>query len=280
LRGANERLKNNFLTSIKMFTGLIELRDSKLAGHSRRVAELSRRLAQALALNNRETQEIFVSGLLHAIGKVGFADELLSTPVASMTPRQLDTYRKHPARAEQLLMPLGELKGAVDIIGAQLELHDGSGYPQGLSGRHIPLGARILAVASDYCGLLVGRLESKPFTQQQARDYIRQHRSYRYDPAVVDVFVELNFIAEQDGVNTLPQGTRTVTSKDFKAGMVLMRDFSSPSGLLLLTAGHVLDDAVIQKIRSFERTIDTCLSAEVQVPAQGDGPEQGTEPLR
>lgn len=61
LAHANERLKSNFITSIKMFTALIELRDSKLAGHSRRVAELARRLAQALALNAEQMQEIFVA---------------------------------------------------------------------------------------------------------------------------------------------------------------------------------------------------------------------------
>lgn len=266
LRGANDRLKNNFLTSIKMFTGLIEMRDSKLAGHSRNVADLARRIAHALNLDNREGQEIFVAGLLHAIGKVGFDNELLSTPLDSMSPRQLDQYRKHPARAEQLLMALGELKGAVEIIGAQLERHDGSGYPHGVAGRSIPMGARILALARDYCGLLVGRLESRPYTRTQAREYILQHRGHRYDPMVVDAFATLTFSDELSNANALPPGTHKLQSKDFKPGMVLARDLSSPSGLLLLTTGHVLDEAVIGKIRSFERSIGAKLTAELREP--------------
>ncbi len=82
------------------------MRGGNLSGHSRRAADLFRKIAQALKLDSKLTQEIFIAGLLHEIGKVGFSDELLKTPVAMMTPVQLDAYRKHIVQAEQLLMPL------------------------------------------------------------------------------------------------------------------------------------------------------------------------------
>ena len=89
LNTANERLKHNFITSIKVFTRLIELRDSKLAGHSRRVADLARRMD----INNQPVQETFVTGLLHEIGKVGFDDMLMGTPIVMMNTRQPESYR-------------------------------------------------------------------------------------------------------------------------------------------------------------------------------------------
>jgi response regulator RpfG family c-di-GMP phosphodiesterase len=265
LKQANDRLKSNFLTSIKMFTALIELRDNRLAGHSRRVADTARRLAHALSMDNKQVQEVFVAGLLHAIGMVGFDDELLQTPVASLTPRQLEVFRKHPARAEQLLMPLVELKSTVEIIAAQLERFDGAGYPQGLPGKHIALGARILAVASDYDGLQLGLLEPRQLGRQEAQDLIRQRSGQRYDPAVVTAFLDIFRDLAQDDLPVSAATTRAVASRELAAGMVLARDMTSPTGLLLLTAGHVLDDAVIRKIAGFEHSIGSRLSATIWV---------------
>lgn len=265
LQSANERLKSNFLTSIKMFTALIELRDNRLAGHSRRVADTARRLAHALGQENKHVQEVFVAGLLHAIGMVGFDDELLQTPVASMTPRQMEVFRKHPARAEQLLMPLAELKTTVENIAAQLERFDGSGYPQGISGKHIPPGARILAVASDYDSLQIGLLEQRQLSRQEAQDLIRQRSGQQYDPVVVTAFLDIYRDLAQDDLPVSTATTRTVASRELATGMVLARDMTSPTGLLLLTTGHVLDDAVIRKITSFERSIGGHLSATIWV---------------
>jgi len=73
------------------------------------------------ALDSRLAQEIFIAALLHEVGKVGFADDLLATPVVRMDAQQLELYRSHPARAEQLLMPLQDLKGSVENIAAQLD---------------------------------------------------------------------------------------------------------------------------------------------------------------
>jgi response regulator RpfG family c-di-GMP phosphodiesterase len=271
LHGANERLKTSFLTSIKMFTALIELRDVRLAGHTRRVADTSRRLALALGLDTKQVQEVFVAGLLHAIGMVGFDDELLQTPVAAMTPHQLEQYRKHPARAEQLLMPLAELKPTIEFIGAQLERFDGSGYPQGLAGKHIAMGARILALASDYDSLQIGLLEPRTLSARAAQEIIEKRRGQHYDPVVVAVFLDIyrNLSQDDPALTTAPATAaatqHTLKSRELAVGMVLARDMTSPAGLLLLTAGRVLDDPLIHKISNFERSIGEKLSATVWV---------------
>ena len=156
LQKANEELKATFVTSIKVFSSLIEMRGGGLSGHSRRVADMARKVATKMALDGKLVQEIFVAGLLHEIGKVGFSDELLSTPLSAMSPRHLEQFRKHPVQAEQLLMPLQDLRGAATSIGAQLERYDGTGHPQQLRGEAIPMGARILAVTSDYDNFHIG----------------------------------------------------------------------------------------------------------------------------
>lgn len=264
LQSANEQLKNNFITSIKIFTSLIELRASHLAGHSRRVADLARRLAQKLALGNKAAQELFVAGLLHEIGKVGFDDEMLNTPVVMLNTAQLQEFRKHPSRATQLLFPLPELKGAAEIIASQLERYDGAGYPAGLVGDSIPLGARILLVASDYDSLQIGTLGQRKLVPAKALETIMEGRGKRYDPEVANALAYLMGEAEQSASIARPAVEAPRKARDLLPGMVLSRDLLTPSGLLMLTAGHVLDDAVISKIMDFEKSMGLNLLIEVE----------------
>lgn len=268
LQQVNERLKSNFVTSIKVFTSLIEMRQKDLAGHSRRVADLAKRLAIQVGLDNKQAQEIFVAGLLHEIGKVGFDDALLTTPVVMLTTRQLEEFRKYPERAEAALMPLEELKGAVQIISSHLERYDGAGYPRHLSGQSIPIGSRVLSVASDYDSLQIGLLAQRKLKPGQAQDVILQGARRRYDPVVVDALMVLCGAGTGAAARQDKKIEVTVKSYELKAGMELSRDMITPSGLLMLTAGHVLDDPVIKKIIDFERSNALDLAAEVwQLPS-------------
>ena len=265
LQGANERLKSNFITSIKVFTALVELRGGNLAGHARRVADLSRRLAMRLGLEPKLAQEIFVAGLLHEIGKVGFTDEMLVTPVVMMNPRQLELYRGHPHRAAQLLMPLPDLKGATEIIGAQLERFDGAGYPRRLLANDIPLGARILALASDYDSLQMGTLAQRHLDAHDAQAVIVQSSGKRYDPQAVMALVNLlggvpSAITEPEMVQDM-----AVSVGALQVGMILSRDLITPSGLLMLSTDHVLDERVIRKILDFEKSAGLELTLHIRL---------------
>jgi hypothetical protein len=160
-------------------------------------------------------------------------------------------------------MPLAELKSTVEIIAGQLEHFDGTGYPHGNTARHISVGARILALARDYDSLQLGTLEVRQLSRQEALEWIRLRSSQHYDPQVVHAFLDIYRDLAQDDIASNPSGTRSVKSRELVSGMVLSRDMSSPTGLLLLTAGHVLDEAVIRKIHGFERSSNTQLSATV-----------------
>jgi response regulator RpfG family c-di-GMP phosphodiesterase len=264
LCASNEKLKANFVISIKIFSTLIEMRGGNLAGHSRRVADLSRKIAVKLKLDGKAVQEIFVAGLLHEIGKVGFADELLKTPVAMMTPVQLDTYRKHITQAETLLLPLPDLRGPTEIICAQFERFDGTGFPDKLADSMIPIGARILALASDFDSMQIGTLTQRHLTPEESKIIIVHSSGKRYDPMVIAAFEDVmggNALHEADKVRG---AELAVSSTDMVVGMVLSRDLITPSGMLMLSTDHVLDERLIRKIRDFERTGSLRLTAYVR----------------
>jgi response regulator RpfG family c-di-GMP phosphodiesterase len=262
LKAANEQLKNSFITSIKVFSNLIEMRGGNLAGHSRRVADLARKIAIKLELDGKAVQDAFASGLLCDIGKVGFADELLSKPIALMSPAQLEEYRKHVVRAEQLLMPLQDLRGAAANVGGQLERFDGNGFPSRLSKDATPIGAQILAVAADYDNLQIGTMAQRKVTAEDAKILILQGIGNRYAPRVVEAFEQV--LQETAGPKTDPQGITECTSHELQAGMVLAKDLITPTGFLMLSANHVLDERLIQKVLDFERSAGLKLTLHIR----------------
>ncbi len=246
----NDKLKKNFLTSIKVFSNLIEMRGENLSGHSRRVAELARRIAVRMDLDARETQEVFVAGLLHNIGKIGFSDELLALPVSMMNGDQLSLYRKYPVRGEQLLMPLDDLRGAAAIVRAHQERFDGEGFPDRISGFNIRLGARILALASDYDNLQIGTFAQRRLRPEEAAAMVIQGRGKRYDPSVVNVFEDI--MSGQEGRDTVHD--EPINTANLRPGMIIARDLVTRDGFLLLSADHILNERLIQQLVDFEMT--------------------------
>lgn len=262
---SNEKLKNNFLTSIKVFSNLIELRGDNLAGHSRRVADLARRIAVKMGIDARQTQEVFIAGLLHSIGKIGFSDELLAMPVSMMNSDNLGLYRKYPLRSEQLLMPLEDLRGAASLVRSHQERFDGEGFPDQLSGFDIPTGARILALASDFDNLQIGTLAQRSLRQDEAVAVILKNGGKRYDPLVVNAFQELVNGSSHGGGNVVePIAEEAMTAASLQAGMVTTRDLVTRDGFLLLSADHALNERLIRQILEFEKSSGSPLTVYVR----------------
>ncbi|MDP3668734.1 MAG: HD domain-containing phosphohydrolase [Telluria sp.] len=255
---ANDKLKSNFITTIKIIASMIEMRGGNLAGHSRRVADLARRIAVKMGLNVKETQEVFIAALLHDVGKIGFPDELLTMAVNMMAGDNMAIFRKHPIRAEQVLMPLDDLRGVAAILRAQMERFDGAGFPDGVSGLMIPLGARILALASDFDNLQLGALVQRRVLPEDAKQIMYDSSGKRYDPSVVAAFRAL-----MDGDPAEPVKDVAVLSGELIPGMVLSRDLVSRDGLMLLSAEHVLDERLIQQVQDFETKSEARLNIRV-----------------
>ncbi|NTV11033.1 MAG: HD domain-containing protein, partial [Zoogloea sp.] len=247
VRAANDKLKQNFVTSIKVFSNLIELRGGPLSGHSRRVADLARKMALRMGLAGAEVQDVMLAGLLHDIGKIGLPDHLLAKPVSQMSGDELGVLRRHPLAGQNALMALDALGNAARLVRGHHERWDGEGYPDALREDAIPTGARILSVANDYDAMQIGSLSPRRLKPDEARDMIRQGRGKRYDPQVVDAFLYVLDHEASVGETALPPA-------QLKPGMVLARDLLSREGVLLLAADFVLDAGVIRQIRDFEVT--------------------------
>lgn len=251
LADANDKLKKTYLTSIKVFSNLIELRGGALVGHSRRVADMARRLGRHLGMDELECADLFVAALLHDIGQIGLPDALLAKPVPRMTAEESARYRQHPELGEQALLALDDLQAIMPWIRGHHERHDGRGFPDGLAGESIALGARILALADTWDDLQSGHLSVEPLSPAEARTLIVRGRGTQFHPAVVDAFEQL--LDAQAPKKPVPP--RSVAVADLQPGMVMAKDLVSPQGVLLLSADHVLTDDLICRIQQLERRL-------------------------
>lgn len=252
LEEAHVALKRNYAASVKVFSGVMEARDASLAGHSKRVAEMARSIGQVMELNEEDSQNLLFAALLHDIGKVGLPDELLAKPFSMLPAQERAQVARHTVIGEGLLMGLAPLQEAARLIRSHHERHDGKGYPDRLTGAHIPLGARILAVANDYDALQIGTLARQRMSPVEAAKFIRENRGKRYDPEVTEAFI--HFL--KHGVPTKKTtGARSMRASELLPGMVLARDLTMRDKLLLLSEGFHLNETLIQKIRVFERSV-------------------------
>ncbi len=251
---AHESLKKQFITSVKVFANLIDIREGKLAGHSKRVSDWAKALADRLKFSEKDRDDVYFAALLHDIGKIGLPDLLLQKPYHALNSEDRAAVEKHPLVAQGALMALEQLQDAATLIRSHHEHFDGDGYPDGLKYNDIPLGARILAVVNDYDALQIGTLMTRKLPEREARNFLLEESGKRYDPAVVNAFMLL--LDEGNRDVEVSGGELKVKSSALKSGMVLSRDFIT-NGVLILSEGHVLNPGIIKKIYSFEAALQS-----------------------
>ncbi len=246
LEEANEEVRSQFTMAVTVFSGLIEMRQDGIAGHARRVGELAHRVAVQLKRSEREQQDIRLAALLHDIGTIGFADAMLGKPVSSYRPDEQLRYRRHPLDGQAALMALDKLHGVALIVRQHHERADGRGFPDGLSGDEICLGARIVAAASDYDDLIHGNLAEHSCGPEQARQALRGGRDSHYDPVVVAALIEVLDQMAAEAVADVE-----VAVADLQPQMVLSTDLLTSRGAILLPKGYVFQARVIQQVKDF-----------------------------
>jgi response regulator RpfG family c-di-GMP phosphodiesterase len=244
---AHKDLKRGFMATMRVFSGLIELRGAKLAGHARRVADRARSLGQRLGLDEAAILDVLMAGLLHDIGKIGLPDALLDRPFNGLSAEARAQLMKHPVTGQMLILGVPQLKGAAPLIRHHHEQFDGSGYPDGLSGLGIPLGARILAVANDYDALQMGLLANRSLRASEALQFIAENAGKRYDPQVAKEFAAMVAETLRDEIVEVP-----LRPSAARPGMVLTRDLVHKDGYLLLAKDHALDAGVLEQLARLE----------------------------
>jgi putative nucleotidyltransferase with HDIG domain len=189
----NERsreLKSAYFEVVKTLSLTVEARDPYTRGHSERVTQIARQIASKMNLSQKEVELIDIAGRLHDIGKVVIRDEILLKP-AALTPGERAEIQRHPAKAVEMLRFLTFLKDALPIIEHHHEHYDGKGYPSGLKGEQIPLGARILAVADAYDALISERPYRPAMSNMQAVEILKGNAGTQWDPMVVETFLSI-----------------------------------------------------------------------------------------
>jgi len=190
LREANAQLLNAYEATIESLSHALDLRDRETEGHSRRVTELTLKLAQALNMNDEDLTHIRRGALLHDMGKIGIPDSILHKP-DTLTTEEWSIMRKHPQFAYDMLSPIEYLHPALDIPYSHHEKWDGSGYPRGLRGEEIPMVARLFAIADVWDAVTSDRPYRAAWTEEQALAYIREQSGKHFDPKIVPEFLTM-----------------------------------------------------------------------------------------
>jgi hypothetical protein len=190
LQHANMDLTLAYNTTIEGWSRALDLRDRDTEGHTRRVTELSLKLAKRLDLNDEELVNIRRGSILHDIGKMAIPDSILLKP-GPLTTEEWEIIHLHPRYAFELLSPIPYLKNALDIPLYHHEKWDGTGYPYKMKGTQIPLYARLFSIVDVYDALTSNRPYRAAWSHQEAINYIRGQIGKHFDPAITVHFIEM-----------------------------------------------------------------------------------------
>jgi len=183
-------LAASYDSTLEALAAALDLRDRETEGHSRRVVAYTARLARERGLREAEITEICRGALIHDIGKIGVPDAILLKPGA-LTPAERRLIEKHPQEGFEMLLGVPYLKDEIQIVLAHQERWDGSGYPFGLRGETIPLGARLFAVADTFDALTSDRPYRQGRPMAEAREIIATEAGVKFDPDVVAAFLSV-----------------------------------------------------------------------------------------
>jgi len=182
------QLQQAYEASLIMLANAIELRDHYTRGHVERVMKYSILIARHLGWSSIQIQALRFGSILHDIGKIYIGENILRKE-GPLDPKEWGQMRLHTSIGAELLQSIPYLDSAIPIIRHHHERWDGSGYPDGLAGEEIPLGARIVAVADSFDAMTTMRVYQEPCTPQAALEEIISGRGAHYDPAIVDAFL-------------------------------------------------------------------------------------------
>jgi putative nucleotidyltransferase with HDIG domain len=190
LRKAMANLERSYDITLEALGDALDLKDAETEGHSKRVTAFTIAIARAMGLPNDQIRIIARGAFLHDIGKMAIPDAILRKPGA-LNPEEIAIMREHCYRGYQMLKKIPFLQEACDIVYAHQERFDGTGYPRGLKGNEIPLGARMFAVADTLDAIMSDRPYRPAQPLSAARKEIEKWSGRQFDPEVVATFMAM-----------------------------------------------------------------------------------------
>jgi HD-GYP domain-containing protein (c-di-GMP phosphodiesterase class II) len=214
-----QAIKSVFLSSLASLSSAHEAKSNHTKDHSLRVARISSALAERCNLcDQRFSETLRTASLLHDIGKIGVPDEILAKP-GPLSDMEFHVIKTYPLISESILKPLsGDDPDLPSIVRHQHERWDGRGYPDGLKGEEIPMGARIIAVADAFDAMVCDRPYRSRLPSNRVIEILRDERGHQWDRRVVDAL--LDYAASGDSSDL---GTRLVLARDASLSAVTLR---------------------------------------------------------
>ena len=185
-----DKIQEQYLQTMKAFAQAVEAKDFYTRGHSEKVMEYSLKLAIKMGLKAEELEVVKHAGLLHDIGKIGVPEQILNKP-GKLTPVEFEEIRKHPTAGVNIIAGIASMKPLLPLVHHHHESYNGRGYPEGLKGNEIPLGARILAVTDSYDAMTSSRTYRKRMDESIALSIIREELGKQFDADIGRLFIEL-----------------------------------------------------------------------------------------
>jgi putative nucleotidyltransferase with HDIG domain len=188
---ALKRIESTYHETLQALGQALELRDDATAGHSQRVTRYSLEIARAMNCTQEQLKDLARGAYLHDIGKIGIPDAVILKPGA-LDERERATMETHVRIGYEMVCQVSFLAGAAQIVLAHQERYDGTGYPQGLIGNEIPLGARIFSAADTLDAITSDRPYRRALPYSVARETIAEEAGRQFDPAVVQAFLGIS----------------------------------------------------------------------------------------
>jgi response regulator RpfG family c-di-GMP phosphodiesterase len=239
----------------KVVYNLVSINPNISGAFAQSVSKIAVDVAQKMSLDKKEIEDIGFASLICEIGMVGLDAKVLTTPFNKLTTAQQDAYFAQSSKAQLILSPAQQLQNVTDIIAHQFEYLSGRGFPNGVEGGNIPVGAKILAVARDYMRYRKGKMDG---VEHNVVDSIAKLVSYCglqfYDASIVDVLKAQQLAASEDKYDI------GLSSDQLKSGMILDESLYNENDILILPQGHVFDDGSITKIKALEKRFNMTLS--------------------
>lgn len=209
LRETMQHLERSYDITLEVMGDALDLRDAETEGHSRRVTAYTVALARRMGLGSDELRTIARGAFLHDIGKIATPDAILLKP-GKLDANETEIMRQHCARGYEMVRKIPFLREAAEIVYAHQESFDGTGYPRGLRGEQIPLGARIFSIADTLDAMTSDRPYRPSMTFTEARDEIARCSGTQFDPPIVETFLRMSptlWNELRSRVESAPSGT-------------------------------------------------------------------------
>lgn len=259
LQTSHDRAHQGFMGTLRMLSHLLDQRAGLARGCGRAAAALVQAVGPRLGLSKAEVQDAFHAALLEDLGRLGLPDRLIDSPLHALAGDDRRRMQRVPLVAEGHLLALPALAGAGLVLHHLGERWDGQGEPDGLKDVTILAGARLLRVASDYERLKAGCIETRRFTDAEARRWLGNGSGTRYDPAVVQAL-----LAWFDSAQAVPAPRARLGVAALLPGMVLAQDLSA-GNVLLVAQGRTLDATLIKALAQLEQRQNAQFELEIEV---------------